>query len=74
MTRERVNRNLYETKANDHFRTTVKAAAIAQLMLPTVDTLTGLALGIISRRRKSSAAGRIAAGGWSLYSLRAALL
>ena len=48
MTRERVNRNLYETKANDHFRTTVKAAAIAQLMLPTVDTLTGLALGIIA--------------------------
>ncbi len=39
---------LYETKANDHFRTTVKAAAIAQLMLPTVDTLTGLALGIIA--------------------------
>ena len=48
MTRERVNRNLYETKANEHFRTTVKAAAIAQLMLPTVDTLTGLALGIIA--------------------------
>ena len=48
MTRERVNRNLYETKANDHFRSTVRAAAIAQLMLPTVDTLTGLALGIIA--------------------------
>jgi len=48
MTRERVNRNLYETKANDHFRSTVRAAASAQLMLPTVDTLTGLALGIIA--------------------------
>jgi ATP-binding cassette subfamily B protein len=48
MTRERVNRNLYETKANDHLCSTVRAAAIAQLMLPTVDTLTGLALGIIA--------------------------
>lgn len=48
MTRERVNRDLYEIKANDHFVATVRAAAIAQIMLPTVDTLTGVAMAIIA--------------------------
>jgi ATP-binding cassette subfamily B protein len=47
MIREPVNYTLYEEKANDHFKSTVRAAKIAQLMLPTVDTLTGLAMAII---------------------------
>ncbi len=47
MTREPVNYALYEEKADDHFKATVRAAKIAQIMLPTVDTLTGLAMAII---------------------------
>ena len=47
MIREPVNYTLYEEKANDHFKSTVRAAKIAQIMLPTVDTLTGLAMAII---------------------------
>ena len=47
MIREPVNYTLYEEKANDHFKSTVRAAKLAQIMLPTVDTLTGLAMAII---------------------------
>ena len=45
--REPVNLTLYEEKANDHFKSTVHAAKIAQIMLPTVDSLTGIAMAII---------------------------
>ena len=47
MIREPVNLTLYEQKAYDHFQSTVRAAKIAQIMLPTVDTLTGIAMAII---------------------------
>ena len=47
MTREPVNHALYEEKADDHFKATVRASKIAQIMLPTVDTLTGIAMAII---------------------------
>ena len=47
MIREPVNYTLYEEKANDHFKSTVRAAKLAQIMLPTVDTLTGLVMAII---------------------------
>ena len=47
MTRESVNHALYEEKADDHFKATVRASKIAQIMLPTVDTLTGIAMAII---------------------------
>jgi len=47
MIREPVNLKLYEQKANDHFQSTERAAKIAQIMLPTVDTLTGIAMAII---------------------------
>ena len=47
MIREPVNLTLYEEKANDHFESTVRAAKISQIMLPTVDTLTGIAMAII---------------------------
>ena len=47
MTRESVNHALYEEKADDHFKATVHASKIAQFMLPTVDTLTGIAMAII---------------------------
>ena len=47
MIREPVNLTLYEEKANDHFESTVGAAKISQIMLPTVDTLTGIAMAII---------------------------
>ena len=47
MIREPVNLTLYEEKANDHFKSTVHAAKIAQIMLPTVDSLTGIAMAII---------------------------
>ena len=47
MTREPVNHALYEEKADDHFKATVRASKIAQIMLPTVDSLTGIAMAII---------------------------
>ena len=47
MIREQVNLTLYEEKANDQFKSTVHAAKIAQIMLPTVDILTGIAMAII---------------------------
>ena len=47
MIREPVNLTLYEEKANDHFESTVGAAKISQIMLPTVDSLTGIAMAII---------------------------
>ena len=47
MIREPVNLTLYEEKPNDHFASTVRAAKISQIMLPTVDTLTGIAMAII---------------------------
>ena len=58
MTRERVTAT-YETKANDHFRTTVKAAAIAQLMLPTVIPRRDHPGNHRTRRWKPGAPGRI---------------
>ena len=47
MGRQRVNFDLYEEKVFDNLRTHVRAARFSQVMLPTVDTLSGLALGLI---------------------------
>ena len=45
--RQRVNFDLYEEKVFDNLRTHVRAARFSQVMIPTVDTLSGLALGLI---------------------------
>ena len=45
--RQRVNFDLYEEKAFDNLRTHILAARYSQIMIPTVDTLSGLALGLI---------------------------
>ena len=47
MGRQRVNFDLYEEKVFDNLRTHVRAARFSQVMLPIVDTLSGLALGLI---------------------------
>ncbi len=47
MAREQVNFSLYEQKARDNLNANIRATKIGQIMLPTVDTLTGLAMGII---------------------------
>ena len=45
--RQRVNFDLYEEKVFDNLRTQIRAARFSQIMIPTVDSLSGLALGLI---------------------------
>ena len=47
MGRQRVNFDLYEEKVFDNMRTHVRAARFSVIMLPTVDTLSGLAIGLV---------------------------
>lgn len=47
MTRERINFARFETKARDYLTATLTAARFSQAMVPVVDTLTGIALGIV---------------------------
>ena len=45
--RETVNLWRFEAKANDNFSAQVEAAWVSQIMVPTVDVLTGLAMAVI---------------------------
>lgn len=47
MSRENVNFQLYNDRAFENLQTHLKASQFAQVMVPTVDTLTGLAMGIV---------------------------
>ena len=47
MTRERINFARFETKARDYLGATLRAAKFSQVMVPIVDTLTGIAMGIV---------------------------
>ena len=47
MGRQRVNFDLYEEKVHANMRTHIRAARFSQIMIPTVDTLSGLAIGSI---------------------------
>ena len=47
MTRQGVNFGLFEEKAQDNLRSHLKAVKLAQIMVPTVDTLTGSAMAIV---------------------------
>ena len=47
MGRQRVNFDLYEEKVHDNLRSHVRAARFSMVMIPTVDTLSGLAIGLI---------------------------
>ena len=47
MTRQSVNFDAYEEKAHDNLRAHLKAVKLAQIMVPTVDTLTGSAMAIV---------------------------
>jgi ATP-binding cassette, subfamily B, multidrug efflux pump len=47
MTREKVNFVRFERKARDYLGATLRAAKFSQIMIPIVDTLTGLALAIV---------------------------
>ncbi len=47
MNREQVNFEMFEEKAQDNLDAHLKAAKLAQIMVPTVDTLTGGAMAIV---------------------------
>jgi len=47
MTREAVNRDLYDVKARDNLDAYLSSARFAQIMIPIVDTLTGGAMAIV---------------------------
>jgi ATP-binding cassette subfamily B protein len=47
MLREDVNFGLYDEKASENLRAHLVAAQLAQIMVPIVDTLSGLAMGIV---------------------------
>ena len=47
MSRESVNFQLYNDKAFENLQTHLRASQFAQVMVPTVDTLTGMAMGIV---------------------------
>lgn len=47
MTREAVNRDLYDVKAKDNLEAYLSSARFAQIMIPIVDTLTGGAMAIV---------------------------
>ena len=47
MGRQRVNFDLYEEKVFDTMRTQIRASRYSMIMLPTVDTLSGLAIGLV---------------------------
>ncbi len=47
MTRQSVNFGTYEEKAHDNLLAHLKAVKLAQIMVPTVDTLTGSAMAIV---------------------------
>jgi ATP-binding cassette subfamily B multidrug efflux pump len=47
LTRERINFARFETKARDYLGATLTAAKFSQVMVPIVDTLTGIAMGIV---------------------------
>lgn len=61
--REALNFELYDEKARDNCKAQVKAAWIVQIMVPTVDVLTGLALAmVIIVGGRSVLSGRITVG------------
>jgi ATP-binding cassette, subfamily B, multidrug efflux pump len=47
MTRQGLNFEQYDEKAHDNLRSHLKAVKLAQIMVPTVDTLTGSAMAIV---------------------------
>ena len=47
MTREYVNYDLFDLRAKENLRAALKASKIGVIMLPTVDTLSGIARGIV---------------------------
>ena len=47
MGRQRVNFDLYEEKVHDNMRSHIRASRYSMIMIPTVDTLSGLAIGLI---------------------------
>src|SRR5690606_3072260 len=47
MGREAVNLRLFEEKVDDNLQAQLRATWLAQIMVPTVDTLTGAAMGIV---------------------------
>jgi ATP-binding cassette subfamily B protein len=47
MTREQINFVRFEQKARDYLRATLRAAKFSQVMVPTVDSLTGAAMAIV---------------------------
>ena len=47
LARQRVNFQLYDDKAHDNLRSHLRAAKFAQVMVPIVDTLTGMAMAIV---------------------------
>ena len=47
MTREKVNFVRFERKARDYLGSTLRAAKFSQVMIPIVDTLTGMAMAIV---------------------------
>ena len=47
MGRQQVNFDLYEQKARDNYNAQVHATRLGQIMLPTVDTLTGIAMAVV---------------------------
>ena len=47
MGRQRVNFDLYEEKVHDNMRSHVRASRFSMAMIPTVDTLSGLAIGLV---------------------------
>ena len=47
MGRQRVNFDLYEEKVHDNMRSHIRASRYSMVMIPTVDTLSGLAIGLI---------------------------
>jgi ATP-binding cassette subfamily B multidrug efflux pump len=47
MDRQRVNFTLYDDKASDNLRAHLRAAKFAQVMVPIVDTLTGIAMAVV---------------------------
>ena len=47
MTRQGVNFEVFEDKAHDNLNSHLRATRLAQVMVPTVDTLTGIAMAIV---------------------------
>jgi ATP-binding cassette subfamily B protein len=47
MGRQRVNFDLYEEKVHDNMNSHIRASRFSMVMIPTVDTLSGLAIGLV---------------------------